>query len=80
MTVKEFIEQNWDKDIPMQEVKILTGIEPKYKCKNRFLQKVLIRIFGYTTSYETRLAKIVVYKPEDFYKNFDGNITIQVGD
>ena len=80
MTLKEFAWQNRDKELPMQEVKIFTGVEPKYKCKNRLLQKVLIKMFGHIPVYEKRLAKVLVCKPEDYPRNFDGNITIEIGE
>lgn len=71
---EEFIE-----DIPTREVEFLTGVEPKYKCKNKFLQKVLIKIFGYIITYETRQAKVLITKPEDC-ENFYGNFIIEMGD
>lgn len=80
MTIKKFVEQNCDKDIPVQEVKILTGIKPKYKCKNKLLQNLLIKAFCYITTYETRQAKVIISKAEDYYGNFDGNFTIEVGE
>lgn len=80
MTIQEFAWQNQGKELPMQEVKIFTGIEPKYKCKNKLLQKVLTKLFGHVPVYEKRQAKVLVCKPEDYHHNFDGNITIEIGE
>ncbi len=80
MTIQEFAWQNQGKELPMQEVEIFTGVEPKYKCKNKFLQKVLTKLFGHVPVYEKRQAKVLVCKTEDFPCNFDGNIAIEIGD
>ena len=80
MTFKEFTWQNQGKELPMQEVEIFTGVEPKYKCKNKLLQKVLTRLFGHVPVYEKRQAKVLVCKAEDYPRNFDGSLTIEVGD
>lgn len=73
-----YINGIYDDDCPTTEIKIPTGIEPRYKCKNKFLQKILTKIFGYTITYETRLCKVIINKAEEFpYKNgFDGSLTI----
>ena len=60
MTLKEFAWQNQGEEIPMQEVEILTGVEPKRKCKNKFFQKILIKMFGYVSAYETRQVKVIL--------------------
>lgn len=80
MTFEEFSWQNQVKELPMQEVKIFTGVEPKYKCKNKLLQKVLTKLFGHVPVYEKRQAKVFVHKAEDYHHNFDGNVTIEIGD
>ena len=80
MMVKEFAWQNQGKELPMQEVEIFTGVELKYRCKNKFLQKVLTKLFGYVPVYEKRQAKVLVFKAEDYPYNFEGNITIEVCD
>ena len=33
-------------DFPTITANIPVGIEPKYKCKNKFLQKILTKLFG----------------------------------
>ncbi len=80
MTIQELAWQNQIKGLPIQEVKIFTGVEPKYKCKNKLLQKVLIKLFGHVLVYEKRQAKVFVCKAEDYPRNFDGSLTIEVGD
>lgn len=43
--------------LPDQSVEILVGCESKVKCKNKYLQKIFIKMFGYKPVYETRMAK-----------------------
>ena len=64
MTVKEFIEHNQGKTLELQDVRVPI-IKPKYKCKNKCFQKLLIKIFGYHITYETKQAKVIVNKAED---------------
>ena len=80
MTIQEFIWHNQVEELPTKEVKIFTGVEPKYKCKNKFLQKVLTKLFGHALVYEERQAKVLVCKAEDYPRNFDGSLTIEIGD
>lgn len=61
--------------LPDQSVEILVGCEPKVKCKNKYLQKIFIKIFGYKPVYETRTAKVVTIKAEDYPKGWDANMT-----
>ena len=82
MTVQEFIEHNQYKALELQDVKVPIR-NPKYKCKNKQFQKLLIKLFGYQITYETRKAKVIINKAEDYlFDNFDGNFTfmIEVGD
>lgn len=82
MTVQEFIEHNQYKALELQDVKVPIR-NPKYKCKNKHFQKLLIKLFGYQITYETRKAKVIINKAEDYpFDNFDGNFTfmIEVGD
>ena len=46
MTVQEFIEHNQGKTLELQDVKVPIR-KPKYKCKNKHFQKLLIKMFGY---------------------------------
>ena len=78
MTVQEFIEHNQGKTLELQDVKVPIK-EPKYKCKNKHFQKLLIKIFGYQITYETRRAKVIINKAEDYpFDNFDGNFTFTI--
>ena len=78
MTVQEFIEHNQGKTLELQDVKVPIK-EPKYKCKNKHFQKLLIKIFGYQITYETRQAKVIINKAEDYqFDNFDGNFTFTI--
>ena len=78
MTVQEFIEHNQGKTLELQDVKVPIK-EPKYKCKNKHFQKLLIKIFGYQITYETRQAKVIINKAEDYpFYNFDGNFTFTI--
>ena len=78
MTVQEFIEHNQGKTLKLQDVKVPIK-EPKYKCKNKHFQKLLIKIFGYQITYETRQAKVIINKAEDYpFDNFDSNFTFTI--
>lgn len=61
--------------LPDQSVEILVGCEPKVKCKNKYLQKIFIKMFGHKPVYETRMAKVVTTKAEYCPKGWDGNMT-----
>ena len=80
MTVNEFIGHNQGRTLELQDVRVPI-IKPKYKCKNKHFQKLLIKLFGCQITYETRQAKVIINKAEDYpFDNFDGNFTIKVGD
>lgn len=80
MTVQEFIEHNQGKTLELQDVKVPIR-KPKYKCKNKYFQKLLIKMFGYQITYETRQAKVIINKAEDYpFDNYDGNFTFTIGD
>lgn len=80
MKVKELIEYNQGKTLELQDVGVPI-IKPKYKCKNKCFQKLLIKIFGYQITYETRQAKVIINRAEDYpLNNFDGNFTFTIGD
>ena len=59
-------------DIPTITAKIPVGIEPKYKCKNKFLQKILTKLFGEKIIYEEKQVKKFIMKAEDYY-NIDND-------
>lgn len=65
--------------LPDQSVEIPVRYEPKVKCKNKFLQKMFIQMFGYKVVYETKQVKILTIKAEDFPKDrYDGNLTFTI--
>ena len=55
--------------LPDQSVEIPVRCEPKVKCKNKFIQKIFIKMFGYKVIYETKQAKVITIKAEDFSKD-----------
>lgn len=80
MTVREFIEHNQGRTLELQDVRVPI-IKPKYKCKNKHFQKLLIKMFGYQITYETRQAKVIINKAEDYpFDNYDGDFTFTIGD
>lgn len=66
--------------LPEQSVEIPVRCEPKVKCRNKFLQSMLIKMFGYKVIYETKQAKILTIKAEDCPKGWDGDLTFTFGD
>ena len=67
-------------NLPNQSVKVLVGCEPKVKCRNKFLQRILTKVFGLKPVYETKQAKVVTVKAEDCPKDWDGNLEITFGE
>ena len=67
-------------NLPNQSVKVLVGYEPKVKCKNKFLQRILTKVFGLKPVFETKQAKVVTVKAEDCPKDWDGNLEITFGE
>lgn len=63
-----------------QSVEVLVGCEPKVKCRNKFLQRCLIKLFGLKPVYETKQAKVITIKAEDYPKDWDGNLEITFGE
>ena len=43
ITVQEFVEHNQGKTLEFQDVKVPIR-KPKYKCKNKYFQKLLIKL------------------------------------
>lgn len=62
-------------DAQLQPVDIVVGAHPKKRSKNKFIQWLLIKLFGYELEYKTVMAKTVVIKPED-YPFYDEDIEI----
>lgn len=67
-------------NLPNQSVEILVGCKPKVKCRNKFLQKILIKAFGLKPVYETKQAKVITTRAEDCPKDWDGNLEITFGE
>lgn len=67
--------------LPYQSVEIPVRCEPKVKCKNKFIQKMLIKMFGYKVIYETKQAKVLIVKTEDYLKDYNcnGDLTFTFG-
>ena len=62
-------------DAQLQPTEIIVGVHPKKQHKNRFIQWLLIKLFGYELEYKTVMAKTIVIKPEDCPISGDGNFT-----
>lgn len=62
-------------DAELQPTTIIAGIHPKKQSKNKFIQWLLIKLFGYEFEYKTVMAKTIVLKPEDCPTSGDGNFT-----
>ena len=62
-------------DAQLQPTQIVVGAHPKKRSENKFIQWLLIKLFGYELEYKTVMAKTVVIKPED-YPFYDENIEI----
>lgn len=63
-------------DAQLQPTTIVAGVHPKKRHKNKFIQWLLIKLFGYEVEYKTVMAKTVVVKPEDCPDSGDGNFTL----
>lgn len=63
-----------------QSVEILIGCEPKVKCRNKFLQRILTKMFGLKPVYETKQAKVITTRAEDCPKDWNGNLEITFGE
>lgn len=67
-------------NLPEQSVEVLVSCEPKVKCRNKFLQRILIKVFGLKPVYETKQAKVITIRAEDCPKNWDGSLEITFGE
>lgn len=63
--------------LPEKEVEVLIDIVPKVECKNKLVQKIFTKLFGYKPIYEVRKAKVLEMKSEDC-KFETKNITIDM--
>ena len=67
-------------NMPDQSVEILIGCEPKVKCKNKFLQRILTKACGLKPVYETKQAKVITTRAEDCPKDWDSSLEITFGE
>lgn len=63
--------------LPEENVKVLVDVIPKVKCKNKLLQKISTKLFGYKLIYETRKGKVLKMQAENC-KFKTGNISINM--
>ena len=52
-------------DAQLQPTEVVVGAHPKKQHKNKFIQWILIKLFGYELEYKTVMAKTIVIKPSD---------------
>lgn len=64
--------------LPSEQVKIIDDVVPKFKSKSKYIQKILIKLFGYNVKYKTVEAKVLKIKASDVPSGFDGNLTIDI--
>ena len=62
----------------LQPTNIVVGIRPKKQSKNKFIQWLLIKFFGYKLEYKTVMAKTVVIKAEDYPISANDNLTFTI--
>lgn len=63
-------------DAQLQPTKIVVGAHPKKRSKYKFVQWLLIKLFGYELEYKTVMAKPVVVMPEGYPFYDDEDIEI----
>ena len=62
----------------LQPTNIVVGIRPKKQSKNKFIQWLLIKLFGYELEYKTVMAKTVVIKAEDHPISANDDLTFTI--
>ena len=62
----------------LQPTNIVVGIRPKKQSKNKFIQWLLIKFFGYELEYKTVMAKTVVIKAEDYPISANDDLTFTI--
>lgn len=65
-------------DASFQPTTIIAGVRPKKQSKNKFIQWLLIKLFGYEIEYKTVMAKTIVIKAEDCPYSTNGDITFTI--
>lgn len=67
-----------DYDARLQPTTIVVGAHPKKQSKNKFIQWLLIKLFGYELEYKTVMAETIILKAEDCPVSCDGSLTFTV--
>jgi hypothetical protein len=67
-------------DAPFQPTTIVVGVNPKKQSKNKFIQLILIKLFGYEIEYKTVMARTIVIKAEDCPTSLNGEFTFTIGE
>ena len=62
-------------DAQFQPTTIITGVHPKKQSNNKFIQWILLKLFGYEFEYKTVMAKTIVIKAEDCPVSGDEDFT-----
>jgi hypothetical protein len=71
----EFLKEKIE-ETPTKPTKVLVGVVPKKKHKNKLVQWLLVKLFGYKCEYKTAQAKTIEVKAKDVpLTSFNGDIT-----
>lgn len=62
-------------DAQFQPTTIISGVHPKKQSNNKFIQWILLKLFGYEFEYKTVMAKTIVIKAEDCPVSGDEDFT-----
>lgn len=63
--------------LPDQSVEVPVKYEPKIKCNNKYIQKLLVKLFGYKVEYQMKKAKVIETKADDCpMGEWDGSLEI----
>lgn len=65
-------------DAQFKPTEIVVGAHPKKQSKNRFVQWIMIKLFGYELEYKTVMAKTIIIKSDDCPAGFDGDFTFTI--
>ncbi len=67
-------------DASFQPTTIVAGVRPKKQSKNKFIQWLLIKLFGYEIEYKTVMAKTIAIKAEDCPMALSEEFTFAIGE
>ena len=67
-------------DAALQPTTVIAGVRPRKRSKNKFIQWILIKLFGYEIEYKTVMAKTIVIKAEDCPTALSGEFTFTIGE